>query len=163
MGAGVGLATALPLIDPRQSRDSERMDEQLLTTAARRSLSDVPPSPIRKRFVQSINLLENTTRGNIAEVIVADCCDGDLVGDGYGSWDVQWEAIRIEVKASGSVQSWPQKRRSPASFSIARAAGWIEQGDGSFLEDPEKLRRSDLYVFGHHEGGKPDVPEEWTF
>ena len=67
------------------------------------------------------------------------------------------------MKASGAVQSWPQKQPSMPTFSIREASGWIEHPDGSFVEDPEKKRRSDVYVFGHHVGACPDDPEEWEF
>lgn len=139
------------------------MDEHLLPIAARRDLSQVVDTPVRRRLLQSINLLDNYTRGRVAEVIVAVCSDGELVGEGYGSWDVQLGDTRIEVKASGLIQSWPQKKVSAATFSISRAAGWVEQDDGSFVEDPTRIRRSDAYVFAHHLGGKPDNFDEWAF
>ena len=128
-----------------------------------RTLADVPEGRIRQCLLASVNLLDNYTRGRVAEVLVAEFVGGDLVGNGYGSWDVQLGPTRIEVKSSGEIQSWPQKRRSRPTFSIAKASGWFEQPDGSFTEDPERLRRSDVYVFCHHRGTKPDHPAEWSF
>ena len=128
-----------------------------------RAIADVSPGPIRDRLLTSINLMDNYTRGRVAEVIVAEAIGGECVGDGYGMWDVQLGALRIEVKASGAVQSWPQQRASAPSFSIRRASGWIEQSDGSFLPDDEKKRRSDVYVFAHHVGARPDDHREWRF
>ena len=137
--------------------------DEAISRHAYRSLQDAPDGPVRQGLMASINLLDNYTRGRVAEVLVSELCGAALVGDGYGSWDVQRGSTRIEVKASGDVQSWPQQKASAPSFSIRRASGWIEQTDGSFLEDPRKLRRSDVYVFAHHRGTCPDRPEEWTF
>jgi hypothetical protein len=137
--------------------------DDALKSSVKRPLSEVLPGAIRDGLLSSINLIDNYTRGRVAEVIVATACGGSLVGEGYGSWDVQWGDIRIEVKASGLVQSWPQARPARAIFSIAEATGWLEADAGLFTRDVANIRRSDVYVFAHHKGTKPDLPDEWVF
>ena len=128
-----------------------------------RPLSSVSDGPIRDLLLESINLLDNYTRGRVAEVVVAHLLDAQMVGDGYGDWDLEFLGSRVEVKASGEIQSWPQSRPSRITFGVERTEGWLEQPDGSFLADREKVRRSDAYVFCHHAGVVPDDPLEWAF
>lgn len=148
---------------PLKSHVDARPDGSALAAIASRRLSDVPDGPFRRRLEQSINLLTNYTRGAVAEVVVAELLGGELVGEGYGSWDIDVDGVRVEVKATGDIQSWPQTRPSTPTFSVARAAGWIEQSNGSFIADPTKERRNDVYVFCHHRGTRPDVISEWDF
>lgn len=128
-----------------------------------RSIADVPEGPVRDRLLSSINLIDNYNRGWVAEVVVAVVLDAEMVGEGYGDWDLNYRGKRIEVKCAGDIQSWPQKRRSPVAFGIAPTQGYIAQPDGSYLADTEKKRRSEAYVFCHHLGVEPDNPEDWTF
>lgn len=134
-----------------------------LKQSQRRLLSEVPVGPIRQRLLESFNLMENVNRGWVAEVVVAHLLNGELVGSGYGSWDVQVGSVRVEVKAAGDVQSWAQRRVLMPSFSIRPAAGWIEQPDGTYRSDLVPQRRSDVYIFCHHRGTRPDAPSEWDF
>jgi len=129
--------------------------EPLLRSYIIRRLSDVPDGPIKDRLLGSINLVDNYTTGLVAEVIVAESCGGELVGEGYGTHDVDLDGLRIEVKSSALVQSWPQEEPSIPSYDIEKKHGY---------EDPTSIeRRNDVYVFAHHRGGKPDDPAEWTF
>ena len=139
------------------------MTQESTENAVKRSLADVPNGPIRDRLLSSINLLDNYTRGWVAEVIVAEALHATMVGDGYGDWDLELDGKRIEVKASGDIQAWPQKNRSIITFGIAQTEGYVEQADGSYIADTEKRRRSDVYVFAHHKGTIPDDPTEWEF
>lgn len=96
-------------------------------------------------------------------VLVALALDAEMVGNGYGQFDLRQSGQRIEVKAAGDVQSWPQRVPSPISFGISPAVGYIKRPDGSQRTDPARRRRSDADVFCHHVGAVPDGPDEWTF
>lgn len=128
-----------------------------------RSLADVPEGEIRDRLLSSINLMDNYNRGWVAEVVVAELLGADMVGEGYGDWDLEYRGKRIEVKSAGDIQSWRQKSKSDVKFGIARTEGFVNQPDGSYVSDAEKLRRSDAYVFCHHTGVIPDNPQDWIF
>ena len=139
------------------------MTNEDLTGKPFRPLSSVSDGPIRDLLLESVNLLDNYTRGRVAEVVVAHLLDARMVGDGYGDWDLEFLGYRIEVKSSGEIQSWPQARPSRITFGIERTEGWLQQPDGSYVADRSKIRRSDVYVFCHHVGVMPDDPTEWTF
>ena len=69
-------------------------------------MADVPPGPLRDRLLRSINLLDNASRGLIAEVLVAEVVGARLASEAWAPWDVTMPAgIRIEVKSTGLVQS----------------------------------------------------------
>ena len=102
------------------------MPEDLLGGPARRTLAETADGPLKDRLLGSLNLLDNSTRGRLAEVIVAELLGAELTGEAYGSWDLRLGETRIEVKASGEIQSWPQRRPSRAVYSIARSTSWLE-------------------------------------
>ncbi|MFJ9942718.1 hypothetical protein [Streptomyces erythrochromogenes] len=93
-------------------------------------------------------LAGNTLRGALAEYIVALA----LGAAGAGEVRVDWDTVdlrlpdgtRVEVKSAAYLQGWAQSRPSAISFSIAPAEGW-DPVTGA--PDPERLRRSDVYVF----------------
>ncbi len=128
-----------------------------------RSLADFAKGPIRERLLSSINLMDNYNRGRLAEALVAELLGAAMVGEGYGDWDLDYDGFRVEVKAAGDIQSWPQQRRSPISFGIARTKGYVIQADGSYFTDEVRKRRSDVYVFCHHVGVEPGDPADWMF
>ena len=74
---------------------------------------------------------------------------------GWGSYDLlSPEGIKIEVKASGYIQSWQQEKLSSIRFDIAPNA--------------EGQRRSDIYVFCLHKHKDEDTINildlsQWTF
>src|SRR5260221_7922400 len=91
------------------------------------------------------DILSNRNRGIFAEF---------LVGTALGVMDeprIEWEgydllycAKKIEVKASGFIQSWKQTRLSKVRFDIARKNAW-NSADNTFAN---KVQRSaDCYVF----------------
>ena len=128
-----------------------------------RSLADVPVGAIRDRLLAAMNLMGNTNRGWVAEAIVAVELGAEMVGEGYGDWDLEYRGNRIEVKAAGEIQAWPQRRRSAVTFNIAPTEGYVDEPDGVFVADRIRKRRSDAYVFCHHKGTVPDDPADWDF
>ncbi len=125
-------------------------------------LSDVTDSEVRRRLMAEINLMENTYRGLVGEVLVAIALKG-AVTDGWGAWDVTLEdGTRVEVKTTGPIQAWPQGKPSAPIWGIARSKGWVLT-DGVYVVDPTLERRSDLYVFALHTGTHPDDVTEWRF
>ena len=92
-------------------------------------------------------LVDNTTRGILAEFIVARAVGASTVEarDPWAAFDLETsEGVKIEVKSSSYVQSWAQPGLSRISFNIARSYAWDpEIGD---LEDESK-RQADVYVF----------------
>ena len=110
----------------------------------------------------AINLMENTNRGIVAEVLVAMAFEGEVT-DGWGDWDVTLhDGTRVEVKTTGPIQAWPQEKPSSPVWGVARSKGWVLT-DGVYVVDPTLERRSDLYVFGLHTGTRPDDVAEWRF
>lgn len=97
----------------------------------------------------SSDLLSNTMRGVVAEFIVAmDLGIEDGVRSDWGPWDLETrDGVKVEVKASGYVQNYPQKRLSKITFGIAPASAWDGQ-QGKVIA--EKKRRADIYVFALH-------------
>jgi hypothetical protein len=112
------------------------------------------------------DLVGNTMRGCLAEYIVAMALGlNSGVRNDWEAYDLLFEGIKIEVKASGYLQTWPQKRLSRPVFSIRPARAW-DPVTGQMSTD---LRRnSDLYVFClHHHRDKatlnPMDLSQWTF
>ena len=95
------------------------------------------------------DLLGNSERGVLAEFIVA--CALGLQNSERVSWDrydlVTKEGIRIEVKASGYLQTWEQKELSKLTFGIQPTFGWNSQTNEYELK---QKRQSDIYVFCVH-------------
>jgi hypothetical protein len=93
------------------------------------------------------DLLNNTTRGMLAEFLVARALGirVDTARSAWVSYDLQSDSgLKIEVKSSSYVQGWHQKRYSRICFDIAPATRWNPL-DGSI--DRESKRQADLYVF----------------
>ena len=95
----------------------------------------------------SSDLVSNTTRGRLAEFIVASAFDIDLSvpHDEWGAWDLETlEGIRIEVKSAAYLQSWAQRDFSKITFSIRSARAW--DGDSGSMAE-ESQRSANAYVF----------------
>ncbi|MEN8242620.1 MAG: hypothetical protein ABFS17_11905 [Chloroflexota bacterium] len=96
------------------------------------------------------DLVSNTTRGVLAEFIVAQAL-GITAGTVRQEWDAYdletVEGIKIEVKASAYIQSWHQERLSAISFDISKSRGWDPKTNKS---SPESKRSADIYVFALH-------------
>ena len=114
------------------------------------------------------DLVNNTTRGVLAEYIVAGAVDGSGAGirDPWATFDITTPTgIRIEVKSSSYVQSWPQDRLSSISFGIPETIAWnSESGD----YEAESRRQAEVYVFAvlaHEDKATVDPMDlaQWEF
>jgi hypothetical protein len=92
------------------------------------------------------DLRENTTRGILAEYLVAKA-----VGDerdlriGWDNFDVRAiDGTTIEVKCSAYLQSWRQRTHSRLSFARLRARSW-DPATNEF--STEEIVRADVFVF----------------
>lgn len=113
------------------------------------------------------DLISNAERGALAEYIVA--CALGVNSTERGSWNkydlVTPEGISIEVKTSGYIQSWYQKRLSSPAFGIRPTYGW-DYSTNKY--DSEQKRQSDIYVFCVHKHtdkktANPLLIEQWDF
>ncbi len=117
----------------------------------------------------SSDLLNNTTRGVVAEFIVANACGCDLSAprEPWNAYDlITPDGIKIEVKSAAYLQAWNQpKGWSSISFSIKESLHWDadtnEQGN-------EPGRMADVYVFAllkHKDKNTVDPLDldQWSF
>jgi hypothetical protein len=90
----------------------------------------------------------NSTRGMLAQFLVAKALgDPRLRDDGWGNFDVLTpKGIRVEVKSSGYLQSWTQRRLSKIVFSGLKGRSW--DAETGYSAEPEF--RADVYVFAVH-------------
>ena len=98
------------------------------------------------RFAMS-DLRVNNTRGYLAEFMVARSLGADTLRAEWDDYDVLWDGIKIEVKASAHLQVWAQRQLSQIRFTGLRARSWgdIEAGISS-----EKSYKADVYVLAAH-------------
>jgi len=91
------------------------------------------------------NLIENRTRGILAEFIVKQALNiKDGIRTEWDSYDLKTESgIKIEIKSAAYIQSWDQKKYSNIQFGIAQTIG--ELGNSEY--DGKLKRWSDFYVF----------------
>ena len=112
------------------------------------------------------NLIENRTRGILAEFIVKMALGID------GGTRVEWDdfdlvtsgGLKVEVKSGAYVQSWAQAKVSAITFGIGPTAGDSTRPD----YDGKIRRRADVYVFCllHHDQQETLDPlnlDQWTF
>lgn len=116
------------------------------------------------------DLLANTTRGVLAEYIVATALGIDEVK--RVEWhshdlDVDLDGVKVgvEVKSAAYVQSWEQTRPSVIEFGISPAKGWDAHTN---TYAPSARRSAEVYVFCLLNGsiGEPVDPldvRQWTF
>lgn len=117
------------------------------------------------RFALS-DLQMNNARGYLAEFLVGTALGIEkLRRVEWDAFDLLWEGIRIEVKASARLQAWEQKRHSTIEFGGLKGTRWTPR-DG---EDPDgKQFNADVYVFCAHleeEHSKYDqlAVSQWSF
>lgn len=112
------------------------------------------------------DLLTNTTRGVLAEYIVAKALGIDntkrLEWDRY---DLEIDGVGVEVKSSAYVQTWDQTKLSNISFGIRPAMGWDARTN---VYGTDAKRSADVYVFCLLEGEDRDHIDplevaQWTF
>jgi hypothetical protein len=114
------------------------------------------------------DLVSNTTRGLLAEFIVARALGltENRVRDGWAAFDLQTESgLRIEVKSAACVQTWNQKELSAIRFCVPETRAW--DGETGLLSK-ESRRQADVYVFAllHHRDKRTIDPlnlEQWRF
>jgi hypothetical protein len=95
------------------------------------------------------DLRDNTTRGVLAEFLVALALgrteDRRI---GWDNYDVKTASgIRVEVKASGYLQTWAQARPSQLSFGRVSGRAWDE--NTNTFDDVASVR-ADVFVFAVH-------------
>lgn len=113
------------------------------------------------------DLFTNTTRGVLAEYIVATALDvADTKRVEWDQYDLEMAGgVGVEVKSAAYVQAWPQARSSEIKFSIRTAQGW----DGRNNTHADSAKRSaKVYVFCVLEGNEksridPLDMAHWTF
>ena len=113
------------------------------------------------------NLVDNTERGVFAEFLVHMAVGAtSKTRTNWDNYDIlSPEGIRIEVKASGYIQSWAQEKLSAISFSVRSTYGWDAETN-QYLE--ECARQSDVYVFCLHKHVEQETinildVNQWTF
>jgi hypothetical protein len=93
------------------------------------------------------DLVSNTTRGIVAEYIVARAlglAESD-VRDGWAAFDLETASgIKVEVKSAAYVQSWHQERLSPITFTTPKTRAWDADTN---VQSREFKRQADVYVF----------------
>lgn len=93
------------------------------------------------------DLVSNSTRGKLAEFIVAKALgvDTNIARDEWQAYDLLTpEGIKIEVKSAAYIQSWYQKKLSTISFSIKKSRYWDAETN-EFAS--EATRQADAYIF----------------
>lgn len=92
------------------------------------------------------DLRDNTVRGVLAEFLVAAALDAtEKRRKGWDNFDVETSTgVRVEVKASGYLQSWPQAKHSRLNFGRVAARSW-DENTNEFGAEPEV--RADVFVF----------------
>ncbi|HVM14406.1 MAG TPA: hypothetical protein VM287_08765 [Egibacteraceae bacterium] len=92
------------------------------------------------------DLRENTTRGILAEFLVARAVGAAAtLRKSWDNFDVLTPSgVRVEVKSSGYLQSWPQAQVSRIGFGKLAGLSW-DENTGAFGEQREV--RADVFVF----------------
>jgi hypothetical protein len=92
------------------------------------------------------DILSNATRGIFAEYLVAQALSlTDKPRNEWDTFDLTTEdGIKIEVKSSGYLQSWVQKKPTSIRF-IVRSTRAYDYEDGKYNKEPK--HHADLYVF----------------
>jgi len=112
------------------------------------------------------DLLTNTTRGVLAEYIVATALGiRDTKRREWAQYDLEIGGVGVEVKSAAYVQAWEQARVSEITFGIRRAQGW---DDRTNTHADSATRSASVYVFCLLEGEDrnqidPLDTAHWTF
>ena len=113
------------------------------------------------------DLLANTTRGVLAEYLVATALGSERrVRVEWDAFDLVMDGrVRIEVKSAATWQTWAQRRPSPLSFGIAPTLGWEASTNTT---SPSRRRQADVYVFAvldapQKTDADPRDVSMWTF
>lgn len=113
------------------------------------------------------DLRDNTHRGVLAEFFVALALNGTGTRrKGWANFDVESQSgVRVEVKASGYLQSWPQAKHSAITFGRVAARSW-DENTNEFSADAEV--RADVFVFAVQACKDPEAYDaldlgQWEF
>ena len=91
------------------------------------------------------DLLNNLTRGHLAEFIVAKALHiKSDVRDEWAAFDLEKEGTKIEVKAAAYIQTWTQHNFSKIKFEVCKTKEWDWDKHG--YRDPAK-RHAHIYIF----------------
>ena len=93
------------------------------------------------------DLLSNTTRGILAEYLVARALDvgADGVREEWAAFDLMTrDGIKVEVKSAAYLQSWHQTKLSSVSFRTPKTRAWDPKTNG---HSEVATRHADVYVF----------------
>lgn len=117
------------------------------------------------KFAMS-DLRTNNVRGYLAEFLVARAVGSSDRRVEWDPWDVTApDGTRIEVKSSGFLQAWAQKKLSTPTFRVSAAFGW-DAATGTW--SAEQDFNADVYVFclhtaKTHDEYDPLAAAQWTF
>ena len=112
------------------------------------------------------DLLTNTTRGVLAEYIVAKALGiRDTKRLEWDQYDLDIDGDKVEVKSAAYVQTWKQPQLSKIAFGIRPAKGWDARTNTAATS---VQRCADVYVFCLLEGEDrehidPLDVAQWTF
>ena len=112
------------------------------------------------------DLRTNNVRGYLAEFLVARAVGSPSARVEWDPWDVTApDGTRIEVKSSGFLQSWAQRKLSTPKFQVSAAYGW-DQATGAWSK--EQGFNADAYVFclhmaRTHDEYDPLAVSQWQF
>jgi hypothetical protein len=114
------------------------------------------------------NILNNTTRGILAEFIVASALgfDTNPIREDWKPYDLETaDKKRVEVKSAAYLQTWSQKKLSSISFGTKSTFFW---DDMTNEYEKQKKRHADVYVFCllHHKNKETVDPlnlDHWKF
>ena len=92
------------------------------------------------------DLLSNTTRGVLAEFLVATALgiSSSGVREPWAAYDLDADGLKIEVKSSAYLQAWFQERPSSVVFEIPLTRAWSPDTNAVAVEP---ARQADVYVF----------------
>lgn len=91
------------------------------------------------------DLVNNTTRGILAEFIVASALGITKgVRKEWDSFDLKYKSLKIEIKSSAYIQSWHQSKYSSLIFGIQPTLAW-DPDTNKFSH--VTTRQSDAYIF----------------
>jgi hypothetical protein len=102
------------------------------------------------------DLLNNTTRGVLAEFLVAKALEVPTAGvrEPWAAYDlITDEGIKIEVKSAAYLQSWAQKRPSTVLFNVRKTRAWDPETNELATDS---VRQADVYVFALLSHGRQD-------
>ncbi len=91
------------------------------------------------------DVITNTTRGMIAEFVIATALGIDIKEprDGWAKFDLTYGNYGIEVKSASYHQRWRQKHLSTISFNVPKRRGW---NAGTNKLEAVSRRQADIYV-----------------